>query len=122
MATGVANRLQSRTAALILLESLMIVGAVAGATALRLGLEELATFANGPGLARALVIAVVCQICLYFNDLYDLRVVADRRELFVRVLQALSATSIILGFLYYWFPSLIIGRGVFLGAVLLVIA
>jgi sugar transferase (PEP-CTERM system associated) len=122
MATGVANRLQSRTAALLLLECLLIVGAVAGATAIRLGMDELAAFATGPGLGRAIVIAVVCQICLYFNDLYDLRVVTDRRELFVRVLQALSATSIILGFLYYWFPALIIGRGVFLGAVLLVIA
>jgi sugar transferase (PEP-CTERM system associated) len=39
----------------------------------------------------------------------------------VRVLQSLSATSILLAVLYFWFPSLIVGRGVFLVAAFLVI-
>ena len=39
---------------------------------------------------------------------------ADRRELFVRVVQALGATSFLLAAIYFWFPALIIGRGVFL--------
>jgi sugar transferase (PEP-CTERM system associated) len=56
----------------------------------------------------------VCQVCLYYAELYDLRVVADRRELFVRVMQALGSASLVLAALYYWFPSLVIGRGVFL--------
>ena len=48
--------------------------------------------------------------------------VADRRELFIRILQALGAASFILAALYFWFPALMIGRGVFLIAAVLVIA
>ena len=42
------------------------------------------------------------QLCLYFADLYDFRVITDRRELFVRAVQALGATSLILAGLYFW--------------------
>ncbi len=73
------------------------------------------------GLIKALAIAVGCQACLYYADLYDLRIVADRRELFVRTLQALGATSIVMALFYFFFPSLIIGRGVFIIAAILVV-
>jgi sugar transferase (PEP-CTERM system associated) len=73
------------------------------------------------GLLKALVIAAACQFCLYYADLYDLRVVADHRELFVRTLQALGATSVIVAVLYYWFPALIVGRGVFVIAACFVV-
>jgi sugar transferase (PEP-CTERM system associated) len=49
-------------------------------------------------------------------------VVADRRVLVVRLLQALGAASLLLGFVYYWLPDLVVGRGVFLVAALLVIS
>ena len=41
-------------------------------------------------------------------------------ELFVRTLQALGATSLILALLYAWFPALIVGRGVFVVAAIIV--
>ena len=47
-------------------------------------------------LRKAALIALVTQLCLYFADLYDFRVITDRRELFVRAVQALGATSLIL--------------------------
>lgn len=122
MPSGVTQQLPSRTAALIGLESVLIVGSIAAGAGIRLGTSEVWDAAlAGPGLGRALFIAGVCQLCLYFADLYDLRIVSDRRELFVRVLQALSATSVILAVAYFWFPSLIIGRGVFLVAAFFVI-
>ena len=74
------------------------------------------------GVEKALLIAAVSQICLYYADLYDLRLVSDRRELFVRIVQALGAASFILAAIYFWFPALIIGRGVFMIAAFLVIA
>jgi sugar transferase (PEP-CTERM system associated) len=117
-----ASRFPSRTASLVVFESTLIVGAVALATVIRLGLEESWLLINNREfLTKAALIAGVCQLCLYFADLYDLRVVADRRDLIVRVLQSLSATSILLAVLYFWFPTLIIGRGVFLVAAFLVI-
>ncbi len=122
MTSSVSQRFPTRTAALLLLEHLLIIGAVGAATAVRLGPAEVSSvIGSTEGLLKASLIAFVCQLCLYFADLYDLRVVSDRRELFVRVLQSLAATSILLALLYFWFPSLIIGRGVFLVAALLVI-
>jgi FlaA1/EpsC-like NDP-sugar epimerase len=47
-------------------------------------------------------------------------VLADRRELFIRMLHALASASMILAFLYYWFEALVIGRGVFIIAAFLV--
>jgi sugar transferase (PEP-CTERM system associated) len=94
-------------------ESALIVGAVLLAVWARLGLEGL-TF-EGPHsiVGRALLVAAVCQVSFYLGDLYNLKVVSDRREMFIRMLQALGATSLILGILYYWFPALVLGRGVF---------
>src|SRR4029077_15707959 len=41
-------------------------------------------------------------------------------DLTVRLIQSLGAASLILALLYFWFPDLIIGRGVFLVAALLI--
>jgi len=67
-------------------------------------------------------LAGVTQVCLYYSDLYDLRLVAEKRELFTRMLEALGWASFILATVFYWFPDVIIGRGVFLISAPLVIA
>ena len=103
-----------RSAVLIACEGIAIITAVCAAAYVRLGEWAWDVLVHDQGLAKAIVIAVVAQSCLYYADLYDIRVVADRRELFVRVVQALSAASFTLALLYFWFPALIIGRGVFL--------
>jgi len=110
----VINRLSWRTAFLIGTETVLIVGSVIVATWIRLGADAFNLVGIVGALARIGLIALVCQVCLYYADLYDLRIVADRRELFVRMLQALGITSLCLALLYYWFPALVIGRGVFL--------
>ncbi len=73
----------------MLLETVMIVLAVAAAAAdpPGSGRGALSVVTTPGGLAQAGVVASICQLCLYFADLYDLRVVADRRELFVRLLR-----------------------------------
>jgi sugar transferase (PEP-CTERM system associated) len=58
---------------------------------------------------------------MYFGDLYDFRTLSERRELFVRSVQSLAAASMILAAVYYWFPDLIVGRGVFIVAAVLII-
>jgi sugar transferase (PEP-CTERM system associated) len=100
--------------------ALMVLAVVAGAY-LRLGDKawELLAFENG--LAKALLIAIVTQVCLYYADLYNLRLLADRRELFVRILNALASASLVLAVIYYWLPDLVIGRGVFMIAAAFVI-
>ena len=37
----------------------------------------------------------------------------DRKELLVRIIQALGGASFVLAAVYYWFPASMIGRGVF---------
>src|SRR5262249_62354419 len=78
-------------------------------------------FTADDGLMRAVLVAIACQLCLYYADLYDLRSIIDRRDLFIRIVQALGGTSFLLAAAYFWVPSLIIGRGVFILAALFVI-
>ncbi len=107
----------------MLLETVMIVLAVTAAASVRLGAAEgLTVLTTVGGLLRAGVVASICQLCLFFADMYDLRLVADRRELFVRLLRSLAATTIILAVVYFWFPVLIVGRGVFLLTTAFIIA
>jgi sugar transferase (PEP-CTERM system associated) len=106
-----------RSALLILSETLLIVAAIVVGARLRVG-ETIVL--GGPELLRALLIAGVCQVCLYYSDLYDLRA-GDRRELFVGLVQALSATSFLLAAIYFWSPQLMVGRGVFLASSVLVL-
>jgi sugar transferase (PEP-CTERM system associated) len=118
MATVLMQRVTWRAWVLIAAETGLIVGAVGLAAYLRLP----GTAITPDHLLKALIIAALCQLCLYYAELYDVRVLSDRRELFVRLLQSLGSTSLILAAVYFWFPWLIIGRGVFVIATVLVIS
>jgi sugar transferase (PEP-CTERM system associated) len=111
----------TRTVLLLVCESALILVAIFVAAWIRLRSDAIALLLNERGILRALLITGSCQLCLYYADLYDLRVVTNRNELLVRTLQALGATSLILALVYFWAPKLIVGRGVFAIAVTLVI-
>lgn len=115
------RRLSARSVTLIVLETLLILSAVAVASYIRLQEETIDIMLNENGVAKALLVAFIAQLCLYYADLYDLRQVADRRELFTRIIQALASASFLLAAIYYWFPNLVIGRGVFMIAAALVL-
>ena len=110
-----------RAVALIAFETVLIVAAVCIGAWIRLGGGAWDLLFVHGDIGKALLIAIVSQLCLYYADLYELRVVSDRRELFTGVVQALSATSFLLAAIYFWFPSLIIGRGVFVASSALVL-
>jgi len=103
-----------RTFVLIISEALLVTGSVLLGIWIRLGTDMPRVFAKENGYPKTFLITAICLLCLYFTDLYNLRRAAERGEMFVRLIQALGATSIILALLYFWFPSLMIGRGVFL--------
>src|SRR5262245_882476 len=115
------HRMTGRSLVLISSETALIVSAITIAAYLRLGEFAWDIALHENGIAKALLIAAVTQTCLYYADLYDLRMLGDRRELFTRLLQALAPASFILAALYFWFPALVIGRGVFLIAAVLVV-
>src|SRR4051794_7214170 len=91
-------------------ELLLIFGSVATA----------AVFQRTPDLASNLwkiaLVTLICQLCLYYNDFYDLTLVHSNRELIVRLLQAAGAASIVLAALYFAEPDLMIGNGIFVSA------
>lgn len=64
--------------------------------------------------AKILFITVVCQTTLLYNELYFTNLGDHNRTLFIKLLQSLGATSILLAISYFFFPSLIIGRGIFI--------
>jgi sugar transferase (PEP-CTERM system associated) len=111
-----------RTIALVVGETCLLIGAVAAATYIRLGEELWFMLSDSDSMLRALLVVAVCQVSLHYADLYDLRSIVDSRDLVVRLFQALGASSLILAFVYFWFPEWIIGRGVFLIAAILVIS
>jgi len=114
MSSFIRRSLTVRAVGLIVFEFVLIAAAVALAAYVRLGADDAwEMLAVDAELPKTLLIAGVCQLCLYFGDLYNVRVLSDRRELFVRTLQSLGAASLVLAVLYFTFPSLIIGRGVF---------
>jgi sugar transferase (PEP-CTERM system associated) len=103
-------------------ETVTLTGAVMLGTYLRLSDDAWRLLTGADGVPRVVLIVLVCQICLHYADLYDLRTIADTRDLLVRLLQALGATSLILAVVYFWFPGWVIGRGVFLIAASLVLS
>jgi sugar transferase (PEP-CTERM system associated) len=116
------HRSALRTLALVLFETALILLMVAVAAWLRLRSFTWEMFVLEDGVAKSLLVTVVTQACLYFADLYSPRQGADKRELFVRIMQALGAASFVLAAIYLFFPELAIGRGVFALAVILIIA
>jgi hypothetical protein len=68
---------------------------------------------NENGLWKALLIVGVCQLALYYADLYDLRGVSSVRDLTARLIEALGATSLILAGIYFLAPDWIVGRASF---------
>jgi sugar transferase (PEP-CTERM system associated) len=91
-------------------ELLLIFGSVALAALLQ---DTPVLAAN---LWKIALVTLVCQLCLYYNDFYDLTVVHSNRELVVRLLQAAGAASIVLAALYFMQPDLMIGKGIFVSA------
>ena len=64
-------------------------------------------------LMKVFLITAVCQACLYYNDLYDLKITDSFNELGIRLLQALGFAAIFLAFFYILFPDAIIASGIF---------
>jgi sugar transferase (PEP-CTERM system associated) len=110
-----------RPIVLIAGETTLLIGAVAGGAYVRLGADAWRLLQEENGLWKALLIVGVCQLSLYYADLYDLRGVGDVRDLTTRLIEALGATSLILAGIYFLAPDWIVGRGVFLISVVFMV-
>src|SRR5438876_5594945 len=113
MANLFMRRVTWRSVALIVCESVIILGAIAVGAIARLGLDGARLQWENNGAFKAALVALTCQLCLYFADLYEGWSRRTTRDVLTRLLQALGAASVLLATLYYWFPDLVLGRGVF---------
>lgn len=64
-------------------------------------------------ILKVLFVTIICQITLLYNEFYSADFKNGSRILLIKLLQSLGATSILLAILYFFFPLLIIGRGIF---------
>ena len=98
---------------LIIAEAALVYGAMICAVYIRFGFPEGATeLLQNNGFLKAALAAFVCLAAFYLFDLYDFLVMHDRRELVLRLIQALGLAWIVLAFSFYTFPALMLGRGV----------
>lgn len=108
-----ALRLNGRMILLIIAEAALVYGAMICAVYIRFGFLEGATeLLQNNGFLKAALAAFVCLAAFYLFDLYDFLVMHDRRELVLRLIQALGLAWIVLAFSFYTFPALMLGRGV----------
>jgi sugar transferase (PEP-CTERM system associated) len=108
-----STRLNVRTLLLIIAEALLIFLAMVVAAYLRLGWSDAYFELNEKyGFFKAALVTLFCLAAFYLYDLYDFVVMHDRRELVLRLVQALGLAWVALAITMYLVPQLMIGRGV----------
>ena len=116
-------RVNGRTLLLIFAEAALVYGSIIGAVYLRVGVSDASyELLDRHGLWKALLATCLCLAGFYLFDLYDFVVMHDRRELLLRLFQALGLAWIALALCFYFYPGLMLGRGVSLIALPLALA
>ncbi|HEY0544307.1 MAG TPA: TIGR03013 family XrtA/PEP-CTERM system glycosyltransferase [Pyrinomonadaceae bacterium] len=106
-------RLNARTVLLILAEAMLMFVGMIVAVYVRLGTAD-ADFelTQKHGLYKAAIATLFFLSAFYLYDLYDFVIMHDRRELVLRLIQALGLAWMALALAFYAVPALMIGRGV----------
>lgn len=112
----------SRTLCLLVLESVLACGCSIVAVYLRFGSEATEVLVGGRALIKISLMIGIAQASFYLFDLYDFREIRKPGVLYVRTFQALGLTSILLAAIFYAFPQMLFGRGVFLITMLLMVS
>ena len=66
-----------------------------------------------PYILCAFLIALTCQICMYYADLYDLKTVMSVYSLFTKLFLSIVAATVVLTVIFYLVPQLFINYKVF---------
>ena len=107
------RRFNTRTLLLILAESLLMFGGMIAAAQIRLGANDAYyELVARNGFYKAALATAFCLGAFYLYDLYDFVVMHDRRELVLRLIQALGLAWVALAIVFYLLPQLMLGRGI----------
>jgi sugar transferase (PEP-CTERM system associated) len=108
-----ASRFNARMLLLLLAEAMLLFGGLIIAVYVRLGAVDAEdTLVQRNGFYKAALATVFCLASFYLFDLYDFLVMHDRRELVLRLMQALGLAWVALALMFYAVPQVMIGRGV----------
>lgn len=95
-------------------EALLVALGFVGAAVARLGTSDAAVMLRyEQGFLKIVVISAVFVTCMYYFDLYNSPTLRNRRELLTRLIQVVGTACILLAILYYVYPRLELGRGIF---------
>jgi sugar transferase (PEP-CTERM system associated) len=107
------SRFNARMLLLLLAEAMLLFGGLIVAVYVRLGaVDAEETLLQRNGFYKAALATVFCLASFYLFDLYDFVVMHDRRELVLRLMQALGLAWVALALMFYAVPQVMIGRGV----------
>jgi sugar transferase (PEP-CTERM system associated) len=97
-----------------LAEAGLIFGSIVGAVYLRTGETDRAAYEliTKFGYWKAALVTFFCLAAFYLFDLYDFVVMHDRRELVLRLIQALGLAWVALALSFYAYPPLMLGRSI----------
>jgi sugar transferase (PEP-CTERM system associated) len=114
------ERFSHRTLALLTADFAILYSAILLALYLRTGSEGSAfQLYENNGWSKITLVTLVCMVSLYVYDLYDYLVLDNRRELKLRLVQAIGTAWILLSVLFYLVPTWEIGRGTAIYAILI---
>jgi sugar transferase (PEP-CTERM system associated) len=95
-------------------EAFLVSAAFLIATLTRLGTDGAGyIFAYQHGSLKILAMSVAILICMHYFDLYDTSILSNRREVLIRLIQALGTVYCLSVLLYFFYPPLELGRGIF---------
>jgi sugar transferase (PEP-CTERM system associated) len=104
----------TRTLFLGISEACLVALAFVAASIARLGTTDAAVMLSyEQGGAKIFVVSAVFIGCMYYFDLYDTSILSNRREVLTRLVQVLGVGCILLALVYYVYPPLELGRGIF---------
>ena len=109
------QRLPTQLLLLLSVDSIVIALGLAVATFIRFsshGSESALSYVGSwSTVVRFLLVILVCEVALYFHDLYDFRLISSASEVVIRLLQAFGVACVILAVCYFISPDIGLGRG-----------
>jgi sugar transferase (PEP-CTERM system associated) len=103
-----------RTLFLGISEACLVALAFVAATIARLGASDATLMLSyEQGGFKIFIVSAVFIGCMYYFDLYDTSILSNRRAVLTRLVQVFGVACILLALIYYVYPPLELGRGIF---------
>jgi len=100
---------------LLAVDSLLIAGGLVLATIIRFTTHNYGSVTtyllSSRTFLRFFLVVLICEVSIYFHDLYDFRLITSLSEVLIRVLQAFGVACVVLAVCYFIIPDIGLGRG-----------